>query len=187
MKHYMLALAAVLVMGCGVHNQKKGINDARMALATMGMAVTAADEVVAKTYETAPPEDTDAYCKNKIASIILTQATLSLRGAAESVLLWEEALAVYLARKDAGTDTAFDWDDVLSSEAEWLKLAGQSLAILAYVRPTLKLWLGEKFPDELDYAWRFVTGLSGVESVDVEMDWDDLKGSVCIDYLPGGE
>lgn len=188
MRRATIAVVLALFLGaCGVHNQHKGINDARMVVATAAMAVRAADEVSAEYYKTKPADDTDSYCKNKITALVLGQAVDTLRGAAESIRLWEDALVVYLARKDAGENTSFEWADVLNSESMWMTLAADIAGILEYVRRTLTRWLPGKVPDALNYAWKFVSGMAGVDVVDVDFDFDTLQGSVCVEYLPGGE
>lgn len=183
----LVALCALVLMACGPVKQQRGkINNARMAIAAGGEALGAADAIVADLYQDRPLEDTESYCRNKIASVIFTQFKIVLEAAADSVLLWEQALDTYLVRKDAKQSSTLEWGEVLSSEAEWFKVFEKVAAVLEDVRQTLMLWIPNKIPYWVNYAWKFVGGMAGKDVVDFEFDFSSLRESVCKDYLPGG-
>ena len=184
MRHAPLLLVLVLVAGCGVHNQKTAIRDARLAVAAVGMGVDVADGVVATVYEDTKPEDTKGYCQQKIAAFVLRQSIIVLETAADSILLWERSLAVYLARKEAGAKPTLD--DVLSSQADWLKIAVVVIDIMNGAMETIEHF-GVPIPQELTYAWSFLYGMTGKAVREpFEFDWGAIKQGVCVDYLPGG-
>lgn len=184
---FVFLLLVFVVSACSVRGQKSAINDARIGVASGAVALKATDEIVAGYYADKPAEDEESYCRNKIASIILTQIKISLETAADAILVWEESLAAYLAKKEAKQEIEIDWQEVLSSESSWFKILASVLGALDGLRKSLKLWSIE-LPYALDYAWDFLSGLSGKEvQGDFEFDFKDLKESICINHLPGSE
>jgi len=187
-KHVLILFIvfALAAQACAISTQKTGIRDARLAVGGVGVAVEAADKVTAAYYADKPASDDKSYCQNKIASVVFRQAVIVLNAAADSIALWEQSLMTYLARKDAGGNVDNEWDVVLSSEAEWFKVAIRVVAVLDGVMQTLKLW-GVPIPKEVDYAWGFIYGMTGKPAHDpFEFDWGDMKDSICMGYLPGG-
>lgn len=182
----LFVVFALAAQACAVNTQKSAIRDARLAVGGVGVAVEAADRVTAIYYADKPASDDKSYCENKIASVIFRQAVIVLNAAADSIALWEQALMTYLARKEAGGNVDNEWDSVLSSEAEWLKVAVKVIAVLDGAMRTMKLW-GVPIPKEVDYAWSFIYGMTGKPAhASFEFDWSAMKESICMDYLPGG-
>lgn len=176
---------ALALSACATSKQHRGINDARLTVEAAAIAADAADKALDELYKDAPPEDTDSYCKNKIASIIFAQVRVTLTEALDVILLWEKSLTTYEMKKELGTETDFDWSNVLSSESKWMDFAITVIAVSDGVIKTLKLW-GIDLPPALDRVWDFLSGMTGRPIADFEFTFDDLKGSVCYDYLPGG-
>lgn len=184
MKHFAIIALVLVVSACAVNKQKGAIRDARLALAAVGMAVDTTDKVVAAVYADTKPEDTKGYCQQKISAFALRQCVTVLETAADSIMLWERALAVYLARKEGGEKPILD--DVFSSEAAWLEIAVQVIAVLDGAMQTMRHF-DVPIPHELDYAWEFLYGMTGREVHEpFQFDWGDLKQGVCAEYLPGG-
>lgn len=184
---FVLLVTIALVLGaCAVNSQKRGIRDARLSIAAVGIATETTDHVVADVYKDTKPEDTENYCRQKIAGFVLTQVVVALDQAADAVLLWEKSLTIYLSKKEAGNETDVDWTNVLSSESEWFQMAVNVISVLDGLMKTLRLW-DVPIPEPLSYAWSFLSGLTGKPVQDFEFDWGDLKESVCVDYLPGKE
>jgi len=181
---YIVPVLALLLAGCAVNSQKNGIRDARLALAIVGEATKAADLAAKEHFEQFPASDTENYCKGEIATLVLEEIVSALHGAADSVKLWEVSLAVYLARKDAGESTTIEWGSVLSSEAEWFKLAVEVISVLDFAMREIE-HAGVKLPVVVKYAWGFLYGLTGkAERPPYEMTWGDL--GVCAEYVGGG-
>lgn len=181
-----LAVALCLcVSACGASTQRDAINDARVGIEATDIAWEATDAAVADVYGSKPTEDTESYCHNKIASMALAQVDLSMDLAEDAVHAWEVSLDIYEAKKAAGTVGDVDWSKVLSSEADWLRVAVVVSAGMGAIRSMLDLW-GVDLPSVVDNVWSFVAGLGGREVTEYEFDWSDLQGSVCADYI-GGE
>jgi len=184
---FILCLLAMSLIACGGSGGMRGkINDARIGIGAGGTALKAADTVVSDLYEDAPPEDTEAYCRNKIAGLIFTQVKVVLVNAEDVVVLWEDAWLIQQANKEAGEETPLDEGNVLSSESDWMRILTDVAAVLHGMWATLKLWIPDKIPTIVDYAVSLIVGLSGKPVVEYPWDWTDLEGSVCMDYLPGG-
>ena len=182
----IIILVSLLFMACGVHTQQGAIADARMGLAITGEAVKMADEAAKTHFEQFPPEDTENYCKGEIVTLALEEVVAALEAAADSVKLWETSLAIYMAKKEAGEDGNTDWSTVLSSEADWFKVAVDVVAVLDVVMRELE-HAGVKIPSAVSYAWKFIYGLTGKEPREpYEMTWGGLEDGVCAEYLPGG-
>jgi|GEM_PF-6219039 len=184
MRRFIIVLC-LLLMGCGASMPEK-IQYARLGIAAGGTGVELADAAVAAAYVDTKPEDTKGYCEQKIAAFSLRQAVIFLNMAADSVLLLEQSYATHLARKDAGGNVDTTWDEVLSSEAEWLKVAIRVVAVLDWGIETL-LHFDVRIPSELTYAWKILAGITGKEEqAPYVPSWGDIKQGVCADYLPGG-
>jgi len=182
----ILMLMSVTLIACGGDGMRSNINDARMGIGAGGTALKAADTVVADLYKDAPMEDTQSYCRNKIAGLVFTQVKVILVNAADVVKLWEEAWIISEANKAKDADTPLDEANVLSSESDWMRIATEVAGVLHGMWATLKLWIPDKIPTVVEYAVTFLVSLSGKPVVSHEFDWTDLEGSVCMDYLPGG-
>ena len=183
---FILSVIALGLIACGGGGMRGKINDARIGVGAGGTALKAADTVVSDLYRDAPPEDTEAYCRNKIAGLIFTQAKVVLVNAADVVKLWEEAWLIQQANKEAGKGTKLDEGNVLSSESDWMRILTEVASVLHGMWATLKLWIPDKIPTIVDYAVSFVVSLSGKPVMGHQFDFTDLEGSVCMDYLPGG-
>jgi hypothetical protein len=184
MKRLTIVLCFLLI-GCGSSMPDK-IQYARLGVAAGGIGVDLADKTVAKVYADTKPEDTEGYCQQKIAAFSLRQAVIILEAGADSILLWEQAYATHRARKEAGGRVDTTWDAVLSSEAQWFKVAVKVVGVLDWGIETL-LHFKVKIPTELTYAWKLLAGFTGKESPEPHTpDWGEIKQGVCADYLPGG-
>lgn len=185
MKHLIFILC-IFALGCGVHNQKKAINDARLGLAIAGEATHMADLAAVEYFEEFPAEDTKMYCKGEIVTLVLEEVVSVLQAGADSVKLWETSLGVYLAKRDAGGETKVDWDLVLSSEAAWFQIAVDVVAVVDLAMREME-HAGQPVPSIIKYAWEFLYGMTGKPAREpYEMDWGDLKSGVCGQYLGGG-
>lgn len=183
---FIVPVLALTLSACGAHNQKNGIRDARLALAIVGEATKAADLAAKEHFEQFPASDMENYCKGEMTTMILEEIVSVLHGAADAVRLWETALAVYLARKDAGDNTSIEWDAILSSEAEWLKVAGDVISVMDLAMREIE-HAGVNLPAVVKYAWNFIYGLVGKgERQPYEMDWKTLTDGVCAEYAGGG-
>jgi hypothetical protein len=179
-----IALAFAL-SACAAGKQHRGINNARLTVEAAAIAADAADKTLDELYKDAPPEDTDSYCKNKIAAIIFAQVRITLTEALDVILLWEKSLTTYEMKKELGSETDLDWSNVLSSEAKWMDFAVTVIAVIDGVIKTLELW-GIDLPPALDRVWDFLSGMTGRPVTEFEFTFDELQESVCYDYLPGG-
>lgn len=181
-------IVAVLALGfaaCGAHSQQEAIKDARLGIAIAGEATKAANLAATEHFKTFPASDTEHYCKGEVCSLVFEEVQSLLLAGADAVKLWETSLAVYLAKKDAGTDTKADWDTILSSEAAWIQIAGDAIAALDFVMRELE-HAGVKLPAVVAYAWRFLYGLTGRdERPPFDMDWSKIASGVCAQYMPG--
>lgn len=181
-----IVLAAVMLCACGASSQRKAIRHARISIEAADIAWEAADAAVASAYAEKPADDEESYCKNKIAAVMFAQVDLTMAAAADTVHAWEVSLDVYEAKKAAGTVGDVDWQNVLSSEADWLKVASSVAAGLGVIRDMMVLW-GVKLPAVVDKVWSFVASMGGRAPASFEVDYSSLKDSICNAYLPGGE
>jgi hypothetical protein len=186
MRRAIPIVAIALVMSaCAVNTQKTAIRDARLGLAISGVAVEAADQAAVEVFEEYDAEDTEKYCQGEIVTLVLEEAVSALTLGADAVRLWETSLAVYLAKKDEGTDTETDWEAVLSSEAAWVEVATQVIAVLTVVIRELE-HAGIEIPAPINYATDWLQGMTGRPLVEDEVDWSDLADGVCGEYIGGG-
>jgi len=190
MKRRSLFLVVLLAfsltsVACAVRKQHNGIKDARLAVEASAIAADTTDKTIDGLYGNAPPEDTVAYCRNKIAAFMLAQTRVLLTEALDAILLWEKALDTYETRKELGTSTDADWSDVLSSKSKWLDLSVSVIAAIDGVINMLKLW-GIELPEMLDKVWGFLSGLIGRPKIEFAFTFEALKDSVCYEYLSGG-
>jgi len=176
---------AVLVSACAVNSQKTAIRDARLGLAISGVAVEAADQAAVEVFEEYDASNTEMYCRGEMVALVLEEAVSALTLGADAVRLWETSLAVYLTRKEAGQDTETDWERVLSSEAEWVEMATQVIAVLTVVIRELE-HAGIEIPAPISYATDWLQGMTGRPLVEYEVDWSDLTDGVCGEYIGGG-
>ncbi len=181
----ILMTVAFALSGCAVDRQQRAINDARFAVAAVGVGAKVAEDVVFTMYSDDDPSDEKSYCRNKIASLAFKQIEIILDDAADAILAWEESLMLYLAHKNAGVETDSEWTNVGLTSVSWRSVLSRVIASAEGIIDTLRLW-GVHVPKEVTYAWGLISSLSeGAELQDFEFDFDDLEVSVCITYLPG--
>jgi hypothetical protein len=179
----VLLLSVALYSACGVHGQKRGINHARTMIAASGEAIDATDGALVKQYKDTPASDTKSYCIVRKSALILEQAKAVVYAAADSVRLWELALMHYQAEKKAGDDDRKAWKDVLSAQASWMAFATEIIGVIDAVIKTLSLY-GVDLPPQVGYVWQFVENFGPREWSLPDWDWEDLKGSVCMEGEP---
>lgn len=167
-------LVAWACVGCGVHDQRAAIRDARYGLLAAGEAVKVVDGVVADGWCQADPHDTESYCKCKRTALVLEQAVLALEDGALAVRTWELALMRYEGHKDDK-----GWASVLNSAGDWLTIASQIVGIADGIKSTLELY-GIKLPAAAAAVWSFIAAMSPYgPHAPHEFDWTSLKGTVC--------
>lgn len=180
--HKLRALTTILLLAtlaaCTVHQQKVAIRDARYGLATAGEVIGVVDLAVDNTWGSAPMEDTDAYCNEMKASLVLEQALQVVYAGADAVFMWELALKHYeVAEGKVARDAA--WASVLNSQSEWFLMASTIVGVLDALRATLELY-GLVLPGKALQVWAAISWLAAHPAgATHEWDWSSLEGSVC--------
>ena len=136
----------------------------------------------ASRMEEFPAEDTEKYCQGEIALFIFDRVIDTLNLSREVIGLWTTSIIVYRAAQDSGAKPTMD--EILSSEADWLKVAMDVIDVLNFAMVFTES-AGVEIPAVLDYAWEIIYSITGNPPVDdPELDWGDLEDSVCKEYLP---